>query len=269
MYWIINDNIEFWPEKKRLISVHNTDLTIVLTTPASRCLTLLLEAFPDVVTQQDFFKKVWEEAGMHVPTNTLYQNISIIRRGLRAVGETSGSLVATVPRKGFKIENTVNVERQSIITTSDSPENNTPALQPTISYKEETIVRKKFFTKEIRKCHRTFLSMLSAFITGLLFAFLVWQHNQPKPFFADYKSIAEIKGCNFNVTEDSLHGMKDYDKYTSLILTSGIDCKKYPWLYFSLSRAAPGLIVMACKKNYNTHEVAGCVTLSFREVNHA
>ncbi|HEB1256039.1 TPA: transcriptional regulator, partial [Escherichia albertii] len=91
----------------------------------------------------------------------------------------------------------------------------------------------------------------------------------PKPFFADYKSIAEIKGCNFNVTEDSLHGMKDYDKYTSLILTSGIDCKKYPWLYFSLSRAAPGLIVMACKKNYNTHEVAGCVTLSFREVNHA
>ncbi|WP_244259725.1 hypothetical protein [Escherichia albertii] len=41
-----------------------------------------------------------------------------------------------------------------------------------------TPCRKKFFTKEIRKCHRTFLSMLSAFITGLLFAFLVWQHNQ-------------------------------------------------------------------------------------------
>ncbi|HCR6339177.1 transcriptional regulator, partial [Escherichia coli] len=26
MYWIINDNIEFWPEHRKLISVHNADL---------------------------------------------------------------------------------------------------------------------------------------------------------------------------------------------------------------------------------------------------
>ncbi|EHL1430191.1 TPA: transcriptional regulator, partial [Escherichia coli] len=36
MYWIINDNIEFWPEHRKLISVHNADLNVVLTTPASR-----------------------------------------------------------------------------------------------------------------------------------------------------------------------------------------------------------------------------------------
>ena len=70
MYWIINDNIEFWPEHRKLISVHNADLNVVLTTPASRCLSLLLEAFPDVVAQQDFFTRVWEEEGMRVPTNT-------------------------------------------------------------------------------------------------------------------------------------------------------------------------------------------------------
>ncbi len=68
MYWIINDNIEFWPEHRKLISVHNADLNVVLTTPASRCLSLLLEAFPDVVAQQDFFTRVWEEEGMRVPT---------------------------------------------------------------------------------------------------------------------------------------------------------------------------------------------------------
>ncbi|OXK48125.1 transcriptional regulator [Escherichia coli] len=33
MYWIINDNIEFWPEHRKLISVHNADLNVVLTTP--------------------------------------------------------------------------------------------------------------------------------------------------------------------------------------------------------------------------------------------
>lgn len=48
---------------------------------------------------------------MLVPANTLYQNISIIRRGLRTTGETDDTLVATVPRKGFQIEKNVRVTR--------------------------------------------------------------------------------------------------------------------------------------------------------------
>ncbi|MCF3439688.1 transcriptional regulator, partial [Escherichia coli] len=45
------------------MSVHNAGLNVVLTTPASRCLSLLHEAFPDVVAQQDLFTRVWEEEG--------------------------------------------------------------------------------------------------------------------------------------------------------------------------------------------------------------
>lgn len=46
---------------------------------------------------------------MVVSANTLYQNISIIRRGLRTVGENEDTLIITVPRKGFQIEPGVNV----------------------------------------------------------------------------------------------------------------------------------------------------------------
>lgn len=102
MYWIINDNIEFWPEHKKLISVHDAELNAILTSPASRCLSLLLEAFPDVVAQQDFFSRVWEEEGMRVPVNTLYQNISIIRRGFRTVGETIIRLLQPCREKGLR-----------------------------------------------------------------------------------------------------------------------------------------------------------------------
>ncbi|MWO79837.1 hypothetical protein GQL63_22445 [Escherichia coli] len=35
----------------------------------------------------------------------------------------------------------------------------------------------------------------------------------------------------------------------------------------SLAKSSPGMIVMACNKNYNQHEVADCLTLSYREVN--
>ncbi|MBB9324908.1 transcriptional regulator [Escherichia coli] len=51
------------------------------------------------------------------------------------------------------------------------------------------------------------------------------------------------------------------------MLDSGINCKKHPWLYFPLAKSSPGMIVMACNKNYNQHEVANCLTLSYREVN--
>ncbi|WP_330200276.1 transcriptional regulator, partial [Escherichia coli] len=32
MYWIINDNIEFWPEHQKLISVNNAILNVILKT---------------------------------------------------------------------------------------------------------------------------------------------------------------------------------------------------------------------------------------------
>ena len=81
------------------------------------------------------------------------------------------------------------------------------------------------------------------------------------------QNVAEINGCHFNVTEDSINGLKDFDKYKKHILASGIDCKKYPWLYFPLARSFPGLSVMACKKSYRNNEVAGCLTLSYRVIN--
>ncbi|HFI8999147.1 TPA: transcriptional regulator, partial [Escherichia coli] len=162
MYWIINDNIEFWPEHRKLISVHNADLNVVLTTPASRCLSLLLEVFPDVVAQQDFFTRVWEEEGMRVPTNTLYQNISIIRRGFRAVGDTTHSLIATVPRRGFKIHNDINIQNHVINSSTDAHTHNAPpAIKVNAGYKE-SIGGAKNFNNKILKHIKSHLIMLSA-----------------------------------------------------------------------------------------------------------
>ncbi|MCT7397406.1 transcriptional regulator, partial [Escherichia coli] len=42
MFWIINDNIKFCPEKNLLVSMTRPELSVILTTPASRCLVLLL-----------------------------------------------------------------------------------------------------------------------------------------------------------------------------------------------------------------------------------
>ncbi|KYJ00974.1 transcriptional regulator, partial [Salmonella enterica subsp. enterica serovar Typhimurium] len=57
MLWIIYDNIEFNPEMYRLASLSRPDLIIILITPASRCLRLLLVNAPSVVSHETFFQK--------------------------------------------------------------------------------------------------------------------------------------------------------------------------------------------------------------------
>lgn len=279
MHWIINDNIEFRPDSKKLISVTNPEINVVLTTPASRCLLLLLDASPDVVTQQEFFKKVWEDEGMLVPANTLYQNISIVRRGLRAVGETDRILVATVPRKGFQIDKSVKITRVAATQADDAapdtlqgedeldveyhtdaePENtpeNAPLPAHTITVSQRS--RLPLFVGII--------AMAAAFFIGAIAMNFVWHFSDTKPFFADYTFVEQDKGCHFYTTDDSHDNKNSYARFKALILGSGLDCEKYPWVYFPLSQTSPGLAVLVCRKNYLKSAIPGCITLSFRGV---
>ena len=277
MYWIINDNIEFRPDSKKLISVTNPELNVVLTTPASRCLLLLLEASPDVVTQQEFFKKVWEDEGMLVPANTLYQNISIVRRGLRAVGETDRILVATVPRKGFQIDKSVKITR---IAANQIPE----TAPETLAGEDELDVEYKadaspefapasepdpaLKTPQAAKLPRmtSILIMAAAFLIGAMAVHFFWHLTDTKPFFRDYDFVEQDQGCRFYPKDDSHDNNSNFTRFKTLILNSGLDCKKFPWVYFPVSRTSPGLSVFVCRKDYVKNPVAGCITLSFRGV---
>lgn len=181
MYWIINEFIEFRPASKKLISRRNPELNVVLTSPASRCLLLLLEASPDVVSQQELFKKVWEDEGMYVPTNTLYQNISIVRRGLKAVGETEQTLIATIPRKGFKIEQGVKIVRMA----SDE-------LFPEEEQEEEQTGNAEELLLPVNEHQQPRISLMSrlslvfimllAFIVGATGMHFYWHSGEPSPF---------------------------------------------------------------------------------------
>ncbi|EGT3573044.1 transcriptional regulator [Citrobacter amalonaticus] len=279
MYWIINDNIEFRPDSKKLISVTNPEINVVLTTPASRCLLLLLDASPDVVTQQEFFKKVWEDEGMLVPANTLYQNISIVRRGLRAVGETDRTLVATVPRKGFQIDKSVKIARVAAV-QADEAVSDTLQGEDELDVEYHTDAGSEFTPEETAPTAPTvtasqrgklplfagIVAMLMAFCVGAIGMHYFWHFNDTQPFFANYTFVEQDKGCRFYTTDDSHDNKNSFARFKALILGSGLDCEKYPWVYFPLSQTSPGLAVLVCRQNYLKSAVPGCITLSFRGV---
>lgn len=252
MLWIINDNIEFNPEKNRLASLSKPELNVILTTPASRCLRLLLDNAPAVVTQQTFFQKVWEEDGMVVPANTLYQNISLIRRGLRTVGETEQALVTTVPRKGFQIEPGVKVMTISKAAAATEKKAPPPPALP----------RRKY------KCYTASLWMLLSLAVGIISGYLMVQTVPEKNFYDRYTLVETTQGCRFFSRNDDIVGGSRFENYKAMILNSGVDCRKYPWVYFPASSHIPGIVALICQQPYKSRGDTGCVTLFFRGVKH-
>ncbi len=300
MHWIINDNIEFRPEMKKLVSVKNPEINVTLTSPACRCLLLLLEASPGIVLQQDFFKKVWEEEGMLVPTNTLYQNISIVRRGLRAVGETDSRLVATIPRKGFQIDDSVKIRKQDNVSVPVPAEIVTIASEHNEGMESERLVPstdglavnsvESSLTNHVNQSEHTApvvaphrnatageagrftgwrlsaMAMLAAFATGLFAIAYSLPSGTPPLFFADYNFVENDNGCHIYTKDDS-HDNKDYyHRFKALIKNTGLNCKIYPWIYFPVSPTSPTLTALVCKSEFKNTASPGCISLYFRRV---
>ncbi|HFO4471067.1 TPA: transcriptional regulator, partial [Escherichia coli] len=88
-----------------------TSEEVILTYPAGKCLKLLLDNAYSVVSHNQFFEKVWSDSSAEVATNTLYQNISMIRRSFREISSATifNDVIRTVPRKGFKINEEINI----------------------------------------------------------------------------------------------------------------------------------------------------------------
>ncbi len=88
-HYIINGFIEFHPAASTLRNLNDPEKCVVLNSPAGRCLLLLITRNDTIITQQEFMEIVWEKNGMLVSPNTFYQNISILRKGLKK-GRASG-----------------------------------------------------------------------------------------------------------------------------------------------------------------------------------
>ncbi|MEQ4531278.1 MAG: winged helix-turn-helix domain-containing protein [Mixta sp.] len=109
MFYCINNDVIFDPLNHTLTSSKfHPKKDTKLNQPTSRCLTLLIERRGSVITQEDFMNEVWRKYGMEVTVNTLYQNISILRRTLKRVG-IDENIIITVPKKGITFSAQVEV----------------------------------------------------------------------------------------------------------------------------------------------------------------
>lgn len=113
IHYIINSVIEFHPATSTLRNINYPDRIVILNFPTGRCLQLLLERTGTIVGQPEFLDIVWKNHGIQVSSNTFYQNISLLRKGLKNIG-LPDNLVVTIPRLGLTLTKDTHVKKLAI-----------------------------------------------------------------------------------------------------------------------------------------------------------
>ena len=113
MLYVINDCIDFRAGQNQLV-LKGSGIAAKLTYPAARCLELILEQQGKIVSHAELYQKVWEERGVNTTPNTLYQNISLIRRALKEMIPDGDKLINTIPRRGFRVHFDVVVKKVNV-----------------------------------------------------------------------------------------------------------------------------------------------------------
>lgn len=100
--------MKFYPIENKLERLDGEKETVIINSPASRCLLMLLKQQGNILSQQSIMDEVWQKQGIFVAPNTYYQNISILRKGLKKVGLGS-NIVITIPRIGLSLSKNIDI----------------------------------------------------------------------------------------------------------------------------------------------------------------
>jgi DNA-binding winged helix-turn-helix (wHTH) protein len=248
----INHILEFDPEKKTLKRIDDNSISEVkLNGPTSECLYLILSNSSKIISQDEFFKNVWEVNGEYVSLNTLYQNISILRKSFKELG-VDDEVITTVAKKGFKLHTDV---RLSI-------------LERKVGETSEIV---KNYNAQ-RKFHISNGIFSVFFLSIILILLLVTVFYQSEKLFlyrpievdSRYVETAKVADCHiytFNMKRKKENF--DINIIKRLITEKSIDCLGHGHLYVSWSEYSNYYSVVSCNKKITPDSIVDCSTVFY------
>jgi DNA-binding winged helix-turn-helix (wHTH) protein len=255
--YLINEIILFSPENCSL--VHRNSYPsgkVTLHGPASECLHILLSHAQQPVTQKMLFEQVWERKGVIVSTNTLYQSIASIRKGLKAVG-LEEDIIRTLPKQGFQCNATVQSGQIDEFISPPAPpitEVIPPVIEPVATTTAtDNVSRNKF----------GYAAVLSGLITVAMAGSLFYWLNQTSlPLSPEYFSAGNVEKC----TLYSSWSGEEYSQevFNELRLRHPIDCAKKHTAYLTINRLQYGSTLMICNQPLEQESVK-CRAIIFKD----
>ncbi|HCZ39475.1 MAG TPA: transcriptional regulator [Brochothrix thermosphacta] len=283
-HYIINGLIEFHPAASTLRNLDDPENVVVLNSPAGRCFLLLITRNGTIVTQQEFMNIVWEENGMLVSSNTFYQNISILRKGLKKVGLSEDPIV-TIPRVGLTLASgteitkrsseklvTINNENADFINENSLAheqhyQESLPQLKDVVEtgnlavISEDPSEGKTAHTAPPANALQKKSASLSLWVMGVVATILlitIVSLNSTRDnnlhYFSQYLFLANASGCHIYIADK--HATPD-DRIKSLSLVEKFkaSCSNYPWVYITHYFMLPRISVIRCNKPINEQNI--------------
>ncbi|MCI1032925.1 winged helix-turn-helix domain-containing protein [Raoultella terrigena] len=276
-YYVINNTIEFHPTTRKLRNIITPTNMVVLNSPASRCLLLLIERSGTIVTQQEFMYNVWEKLGLVVSANTYYQNICLLRKGMKEIGFTSDP-ITTIPRIGLTLALDTQIQAMESTDPPASDNDDGQAADEAVlsaSYEElnkadsghasspqETVESVADIPASapnipaplyLQKRDVGRFSKLFFLITILIFSILLTDlkvivtHFQDQRYFENYQLTVNTNGCHLFLNKD-IHNTDERKKALNYGVQFKSDCQKFPWVYISRYAMLPRASVIRCNK---------------------
>jgi DNA-binding winged helix-turn-helix (wHTH) protein len=238
---IINNAILYFTEEHCLRPLGVRGKENVLNVPVSRCLELLLQRPGVVISQEEFFREVWQKNGQYVTANTLYQNISLLRKGMREAGLTK-NIIKTVPKVGIVFSGTVEImieEGNEIVNDEGDSTPQEQAENKNIAAPiEQTALKPRWQENKFLR-----IGLMSAFIIAV-FILLANNRSQSAQFFATHNRITAINQCSVYIDRDDLE--VNVEGYVKSLQANNVICNPDEFVYISKSPAHNETLVLFC-----------------------
>lgn len=232
----------FCPDECKLTPLGLRGTVTVLHAPMSRFLLLLLQHPGEVVRQDLIFREVWEKHGQLVTANTLYQNVSLLRKGLRSAGLIN-STIKTIPKIGFIFKGKVQViEEESDNAPPTSLREERPS-QPSEVPLVETSPIKPTWRRVVTWRRLIHVVYFVVFVTMGYFL-LRETHERREQFVYAHSQVARINQCNVYVDRQNFKA--NWNKYIVLLRDKGISCRPQEFIYITKTQAKEDVIVLFC-----------------------
>ena len=255
--FIINDNVFFIPDENKLIPVDRKVPEVILNAPVSRFLSLLLKKNGEVAPQEEILREVWEKHGQYVTINTLYQNVSQLRKGLKKAGVIT-SPVRTHPKSGFSfrgdvqaIENEDVAETETIVSRSFTDSDTVARIQEEASpYFEQGMPEDtnktvdnsvQLYGRKRKKIAYLIIMLMLATINIILKAMV---YSSGTTFTVEHSLVGRVDKCALYV--DRGNSKSELAPIISYLQKQGVTCNKEEFLYLTKIHYNEDLLLFTC-----------------------
>jgi DNA-binding winged helix-turn-helix (wHTH) protein len=248
--FIINDMVVYDPEEHRLTPLGSRGKETTLNIPASRCLLLMLQRPGVKINQEEFFSEVWEKHEQSVTANTFYQNVSLIRKGLRNAGLRL-PVIRTIPKIGLCFTGSVQV-------IDEEPSIGTAEIPVERSGDTEEVVVKHSPTK-VGVFNRLGMPFsIKAIVVIIFFSFISYRYliyptlevPQGATFFGEHMNIFTVNKCDVFINRHEQNLNKE--RFLKFLEEKQVSCGTNEFLYITNSPFTIRKIIMHCQASVDS-----------------